>query len=499
MKKLFSLLTALVMAVCLFAGCGDSSSTPASDSAGTPEPASGETKITDGYYYLDIEVPLTWVHFNEDGTYYMKCFAGSVLDAGTWELVDEPTEHYVDTNGNGFADDDERGTTVQSPQSVVMTSYSTGTPVYVAYEDDTLCDMVLGGGLSNHRFLWHKADYEYNADVDETAIQLFVFYANNDIASNFILNHNRTFEDVTGDTFDSGMWEMTGAGEYALTYDFGGTGTLTVEANGKSGVLTRDGVELALRDDYKEAAGGIATVMSLRAEDVTVPELPMTVNVRLDGYSDGACEMIVEVAQVGAELIVDQGTFEVSPAMEPTFHFDTAGDIVGAPDYGAATPDGIPFTVTYSAAVETEFNGSTTAMTLDAEVTGIYNPNAAAAEAQVVASFRMDDAETGLPMPVGLRIDCYDDNTAKLIVEVAQVGAELEADAGTYEISPAMQFTFSFDTAGEVVGEPDYGSATETSIDVNVAYAAAVEVEFNGTTTPLTIDSTLSGTYSIAG
>ena len=336
MKKHIALVLAVLMILNLFAGCGGE--TPNVEETTQPSvDTTGEVKITDGVYWIGgdgWELPYSFIHFYEDGTYYAKYFGGSMVDAGVWELVDEPTAYYVDANENFFADDpDERESTVDSEQTIILTPYSTGVAQRIAYVNDMLYNMSLGS-VANNRYLQHDAAYAYNPDVDEVAIQLFVFYANNDIASNFILNHNRTFEDVTGEVFDTGVWEMTGAGEYTLTYDFGGSAVLTVNEDGTSEVLTKDdGTVVELRDSFVEEAGGVALQMSLRAENVTVPELPMSVNVRLDGYSDGTCQMIIEVAAVGAELIADAGTFEVSAAMQPTFHFEKAGDITGTPDY----------------------------------------------------------------------------------------------------------------------------------------------------------------------
>lgn len=485
MKKLLSLFTVLALMACLLTACGGN--TDPSDAPETPS-ADAKVNLWDGYYTDESTGLLSFIHFNEDGTYYAKFFDGSVMEAGLWELVEEPTTYQVSQESTETQD---------STQTILMTPYSTGTPVRVAYVEDQLRDISLGG-MANHRTMEHKADYAYDPAVDEVAIQLYVFYANNDIGANFILNHDRSFEDVTGDAFASGKWEMAGAGEYKLTYDGGDAATLTVDASGKSAVLNRaDGSTLELKDSYKAENDSDIQVMSLRAEDVEVG-LPMKVNLRIDGYKDGSCKLIVEVAQVGAELLADEGTFEVSETMKPTFHFNLAGDIEGEPDYAGATESGIPFNVTYTGDVEPEFNGANTPMAIDSAFTGIYNPNASAGASDpvVVTTMRCEDAQVGLPMGVALRLDCYDDGTCKLIVEVAQIGAELEADKGSYTVSETMKYTFAFDAAGEVAGEPDYATATESGVDINVAYAADVEVEFNGANTPLSINSTLTGTHS---
>lgn len=512
MKKNISWIVILTLMIGLLAGCGTQSAqmemtAPASET--TPSPANdtptenSEPKLTDGIYWIGgndgTGMPFSWIHFYEDGTYYEKCFDGTALEAGVWELVNEHTEYYVDSDGNKFSDP-ESESTASSEQTVILSSYAGGSPLRIAYVDDTLVDASLGGGMANHRTLLHDAAYAYDPATDETPIQLFVFYANNDIGANFILNHNRTFEDVTGDFFNEGSWTMLGTGEYELSYADGSKAALKVSDNGKDAVLTlADGIEIVLRDDYKEKSNAVALLMSLRAEEIEVPELPMKVAARIDGYSDGSCLLIIEVAAIGAELMADTGTYEVSAAMKPSFHFEKAGDIEGSPDYASADETGISFSVPYAAVVEPEFNGSATAMTVEAEMIGRYNPNAAATEeAVVVATMRLDDAQVGLPMGVGLRLDCYSDNTAILVVEVAQIGAELEADRGSYEISPAMVFTFRFEKAGEVTGAPDYATATDSSVEINVEYKADVEVEFNGSATPLTIDAVLNGTYSAA-
>ena len=501
MKKLFALILALAMVLCL-AACNGSSDPTDSPSAGnessSPENP-GEVKMTDGRYFLDVNGMKCFIHFYEDGTYYALYFDGSVTEAGTWELVDKDFEYISDPGPDNDHNTPEDNVNATASQVVVFTSYKTGVPVEVAYVDDQLVDMSLGG-MANHRTLTHESDYAYNPSVDELPIQLYVFYANNDIGSNLILNHNRVFEDLTGDMYNDGTWELTGPGVYGLTYSDGAKATLTVANDGKSAVLAKaDGTEITVRDDYHEGSDAIAKVMSLRAEGVQVG-LPMSVALRLDGYSDGTCKLIVEIAQISTELEADTGTFEVNAAMRPTFHLAALGDIEGEPDYGGASESGIPFTVHLVGTVNPEFNGSATPMELDTDVTGLYNPNAAPEESAptVVATFRVDDAQVGLPMGVGLRIDCYSDNTAVLIVEVAQIGQELEADKGTYEVSETMAFTFTFENAGAVSGTPDYATATTTGIDVNVAYKADVEVEFGGASTPLSIDSTLSGTYSAA-
>lgn len=92
----------------------------------------------------------------------------------------------------------------------------------------------------------------------------------------------------------------------------------------------------------------------------------MAATVILYGYDDGVCELVVDMGQYGSS-VVDQGTFEVSAAMKPTFTFDTAGEITGTPDYGSASAEtGISITAQYTA--------TTSVGAMDLEMVGIYNP-----------------------------------------------------------------------------------------------------------------------------
>ena len=116
-------------------------------------------------------------------------------------------------------------------------------------------------------------------------------------------------------------------------------------------------------------------------------------------------------------------------------------------------------------------------------------------EAQVIMTLEAKEAQVGLPMGVDVLLNAYDDGTCQLAVYVAAVDATLVADTGTYTVDAAMQFTFTFEHAGEIAGTPDYESASESGITVSAAYTADATVEFNGTQTPLSIDSTLTGTY----
>lgn len=353
-------------------GSGEQS---AADESSEAPGSSTEVQMWDGYYYDDSTGRDCFVRLNEDGTYYAKYFGGSVTDAGTWQLLDEELEYSIDAGADGDMNTVEDNGKATASQVVELASY-TGDPVKVAYVDDALTDMSFAG-MANHRTAAHVPDYPYNPETDETPIQIYVFYANNDMGSSLILQHDKNFTDVTGEAFLSGTWEMESQGVYQLTYEDGGSATLTVTDGGKNAALVQaDGSELALRDDYKEETetGEALLVMALRADSVTVEGQPMAVNVRLDAYEDNTCQVFVEIAQIGAEIPVDQGTWEMSPAMKPTFHLETAGDVEGVPDYATATEAGLNLTLPYAAQIQTEFGGNAVEMGIDTELAGSYAP-----------------------------------------------------------------------------------------------------------------------------
>lgn len=372
MKKIIALLIAIAMLGCILVACGNDGGSPtetgenppASDATGSSEPTDS-VNIWDGYYSVSFGgAHLSYIHFNEDGTYYGSYFGGSVLEAGTWELVDEPTTYAVDDNGDGMGKVDEGESTAESTQTIIMTNYATGTPVRVAYVDDTLMDISLGG-MANNRYMKHDAEYAYDPEKDEVPIQLYVYYANNDIGSTFILNHNKTFEDVTGDVYDSGTWEMTGAGEYTLTYEFGGSAVLAV--NGKSATLTKnDGTVIELKDDYKEDVAG-AVVLTMSAENVEIG-LGYPGTLRLECYEDMTCSLIIDL--YGNVVPLDSGTYEISAGYTLTVHLTTLGDVVGVTDYAGVNDAGLPMTLTINGTIP----GESSDMVIDATIAGSYLP-----------------------------------------------------------------------------------------------------------------------------
>ena len=99
-----------------------------------------------------------------------------------------------------------------------------------------------------------------------------------------------------------------------------------------------------------------------------------------------------------------------------------------------------------------------------------------------------------LALHAGYRVGVVGRNGTGKSSLFAAIKGELEADKGTYTVADVFNYTFNFETAGEIAGQPDWASATTSGIGVNVPYAATVQAMGSD----LVIDVQLAGTASIA-
>jgi hypothetical protein len=374
-KSMLAVILALVLMMAVLpAGCGKADDAAKGNGskendAKTDEATdakSGEVQMWDGYYYYiiaDMGIE-SFVRFNEDGTYYASYFDDAATDAGTYEVLDEELDYYPDTTGDDVGDAD--GEAVKASQVVALTSYVTGETQKVAYVDDALLDMSLGG-LGNHRNLRHKADYAYVVENEEMPIEIAAYFAGGSTGSAITLGHNGSFMDATGDELLEGIWEQKGAGEYALTYDDGTKGTLKIADDKKTAELTR-GDEVVV----VEAMGAEGSMFTLSNPSVEVG-VPITVELRLDCAEDGTCELFLVVSQVDAEISIDKGTYTMSDVAKGSFEFEVAGACEAAPDYETATDNGVDVNLAYKADMNVSLNGQSADISIDTVLTGTYS------------------------------------------------------------------------------------------------------------------------------
>lgn len=126
---------------------------------------------------------------------------------------------------------------------------------------------------------------------------------------------------------------------------------------------------------------------------------------------------------------------------------------------------------------------------------------------EVVAEFAPEAAVpvSGIPGMEGptdceVKLLVYGNDTMELITDV--FGNEVIVDKGTYTLDvsgPIPAYTFAFESAGEVVSEPDYASATESSINLGLTYAvtdAACSADMGGNVMDLALSLEAAMTYT---
>ncbi|MDO5424178.1 MAG: hypothetical protein Q4F41_10665 [Eubacteriales bacterium] len=328
-------------------------------------PAFAEEALTEGIYELqgDPEISMQcFIRFNEDGTYYGSFFDKGVVEAGTYEVLEEELEYYSAPGEDGNYEETADNETATASQVIALTSYKDGSVQKCAFVDDQLVDITLGG-MSTHKTLTHNPDYAYDPENDELPIVVQVYYANEEEGSSLTLYHDKTFVDYTGDVGLEGTWEETEEGSYTLTDEDEKEYTLVVNEDGTA-AYTQDETTTTLKDSVGEAE-----LLTFAAEDIEVG-LPMGVDMQIVCAEDGTCQAIVLVEEVGAEMVVDEGTYTVTEIFNYTFNFETAGEIAGEADFASATATSIEVNVPYKADVTGDFQGNETPMTIDTVLNG---------------------------------------------------------------------------------------------------------------------------------
>jgi hypothetical protein len=318
--------------------------------------------LTEGAWRTDEVGMACFYHFNGDLTYYGSFFAGAMTEAGTYEIVEEEKEYIA-----GPGEDGEMGTEddvlEKAPAFVRFTSYD-GKVQEAAIVDGTFPDISFGG-MANHRALPHDAAYQYVASEEEIPIVIAVYYADNEEGNSLTLYHDKSFVDYSGTTGLEGTWEKKEDGSFILTTDEGQEMSLVPGDGGAKYTAGSETVVLAGKVSHGDV------VCSFRMEGVENTGLPMAVNLRIDCKDDNTCQLIVEVAAVNAELLADEGTYEVGGDMfSYTFHFKTAGDIQSEADYTTATANSIGLKVPYKADVTVEFSGTETPLSINTVLEG---------------------------------------------------------------------------------------------------------------------------------
>jgi hypothetical protein len=379
MNKKMLVLIALVIALAMLtlSACGGSETTttttaaPEETTTEAPEETTTEateaeeTGIAAGRFEITVpgaEDLETYIKFNGDGTYYAFFFGGGVIEAGTYEVVDEAVEYFADAGADGDYATAEDNTVETSEQAVVFTSYE-GKTQTVAYVDNELRDMELGGMSSNQTAI-HNPEFEYDP-ANEQAVVVRQYFFDGQEGASLTLYHNKTFVDYTGEIGDEGTWEMNDDGSFTLTSTENDDAEYTLTGDQAAASYEKGSETLEL-----SATAGDAAVMVFEVKEIQVG-LPMPVDMRLDLMADGSVKAFIYVAAVDADLEVDAGTYTVADIFNYTFTFETAGEIAGEADFATATESSVEVNVPYKADVTADFQGTETPMSIDTVLNGV--------------------------------------------------------------------------------------------------------------------------------
>ena len=84
----------------------------------------------------------------------------------------------------------------------------------------------------------------------------------------------------------------------------------------------------------------------------------------------------MEVAAIGAELLVDEGTYTVENMVNITFNFNGAGEVTAEPDFASATAESLNLTISYAYdGAELEFMGNPVQASIFVALEGTYYLN----------------------------------------------------------------------------------------------------------------------------
>ena len=441
MKKMLALCLVALLALCCLV------------SASAEEP-----KMTDGYYfYLIPDMGISsFVHFNEDGTYYASYLGGASLDAGTYEVVDQTVEYFEDLDGDGVADS-EGGQTLTADKAVILRSFlSTGEQV-IAFADDTLMDMDLAG-MAHHRNLAHKADYAYNPVVDETPITIAEFYAHGSTGDAIFFGHDGSFTDGTGDMLRFGTWTVADPDTYDLLFDDETTGTFAFNADHTAATMTVGDEVTELVADVNAAALGAPLYFLNGSLEIENPEYG-TIPYDLAGemYADNTVKL--QIVAYGNAIDLDQGTWALADnGYTINFVFDNAGEIASALNME-----------TYAVTVHYVYNGSANG-DIDCELLLTGNEEAAAAEPAVqftlAGEFAVEHPDYGT-LTYEVKGNMYDDGTVQMTI--GAYGNDSDLDQGTWGLEEnGYTVKFVFEKAGEILSDLNF----ETQ-EVTVHYVLA--------------------------
>lgn len=334
-------------------------------------------------------------------------------------------------------------------------------------------------------------------------------------------------KDYSYETVLSGTYTQNGDRTMTLTF---GEESYTVSAPDENklisvaltipaGEYVTEAAEITLTGEVKEVG---TPLFSFASGTVTFGTTGASPTPTMDGslelvlYSDGIAEMNVTVSPAaGMEFttVLDSGTYTVDESGTVpvyTFNFEKAGALTSSVAEGATET---------AATLELSYSVENASGTFDMGVPAVINFTVEDAlltydwSAEAVYTFTATGIEVTAadPLPsqegntVDVTLSLWSDGTATLDLVLHTAGSgDFSAPAsetGTWSATSDMipTITVTMENAGTLTSAPDYSSATQTGIDLQLTYTAEgiSYMTTMGIPVSLTFTGTLTGHYSI--
>lgn len=362
MKKFLAILLSLALALSVLTACSQETEDPNNTEGPVPSgtqapeettPADPIEALPGSIYYFGYAVEglgdlIQFYHFYPDdlgigAVFYAGYAWNQITFSGTYkvEKTDCAYEVYYEKEGEL-----QTGT---APYTITLYDWDGNELDQIGYDGTYVynsavnvnCDPTTGGGT----YRQSKADeaaLEAGKDTfgGEKGVAYMNFVSPDDETATLQLNTNGTYSDLVVMAVD-GTWAKTGDNEYTLTpdseSDTGAVVTLQEDGSYEYAPTTGDPVTLELLKD--------ANVFFTFAGKT--PFMDSEADVTIVTYDDGTC--VVNMAAFGAEVPIDQGTYEFDGTASFTFHFEAAGDI--SSEFGGETGVQVVYTCESVAAV----------------------------------------------------------------------------------------------------------------------------------------------------
>ena len=261
---------------------------------------------------------VAYIHFYENGVYYISLYNGGQYGAGYYTLEDGTVDFFP-----GIKDGD---TTTMTQADKVLKLTNLDGSEYATLGYDTASDRVVNLASYYNFNFDHIADSAHT-DADENGINVIEYVLPEDDFCMVALKHNGTFEDSIDEIIE-GTWTRDGESFVLTDEESGESYTVTVQKDGTALYVGLNGEEITL---ISTAAPAKNVVLAF---DGQLAAAYGDMSGHVDCYDDGTLALTIGYAGVNREI---EGSWALAEDYSKiTFSFD--GTEVEAPfDYASQT------------------------------------------------------------------------------------------------------------------------------------------------------------------